>query len=224
MKIAKTKLVSIQILSLLFFAVLTGCAGTYHTDSYLRDDLKAGLVQRVAVLPFENNCDERYAAERARDIVITQALALGVFDVVGKRQVDSILRQEAIDTTATLDTQNLSRLGMRLNVQAFLLGSVNQAGTARLGSVTVPEISLTLSLIEVQTGQILWQGSGSGNGDSFVDRLIGLYPVDAYQVTTQLVSRLLKGFSNARGANFMSVAQNSTTNKQQTNQQTNRVN
>lgn len=180
---------------ILFFCagvLICGCSHNYRSDTYLRQDMSLDLVQRIAVLPFENNSDEKFAAERTRDVVITQVLTQNLFDVVDKGLVDAVLREEAVDGSAPVDIETMQRLSRRLGVEAFFLGSIDLAGSVRRGSATVPELSLTLRLIDATGGAILWQASGHGTGDSVLERLFGLRPADTYQVTTNLVRRLLE--------------------------------
>jgi len=157
----------------------------------MREDVTLDFVNRISVLPLENNTDQKYAAELARDVINTQILAMNIFDVVDKGIVDSVLHEEAIEPGSPVSQIMLSRLGQRLNVQSIMVGSVDIAGDKRIGSVIVPEMSLTLRLIEIKSGVILWQGSGHYAGDSIVGRLFGITPDDAYKVTARLAKRLL---------------------------------
>jgi hypothetical protein len=157
----------------------------------MREDVTLDFVNRISVLPLENNTDQKYAAELARDVLNTQILAMNVFDVVDKGIVDSVLHEEAIDPGSPISQLMLSRLGQRLNVQSIMIGSVDMAGDKRIGTVNVPEMSLTLRLIEIKSGIVLWQASGHYAGDSVVGRLFGITPDDAYKVTVKLAKELL---------------------------------
>lgn len=179
-----------SILMLLFFSLLSGCAGK-TTISYMREDVTLDFVNRVCVLPLANNTDQKYAAELARDVINTQILAMDIFDLVDKGIVDSVLHEEALDPGAPVSQLMLSRLGQRLNVQAIMIGAVDLAGDKRVGSVIVPEMSLTLRLIETKSGLILWQASGHYAGDSIIGRLFGITPDDTYKVTAKLAKELL---------------------------------
>jgi hypothetical protein len=159
--------------------------------SYNREDVDLGLVNRVAVLPFANNTKDRYAAERVRDVVITQVLALGIADVVDKGIVDSVMREEAIDTNGPIDLINLKRLGQRLNVQAFILGTVDEAGAVRRGSLSFPEMALTLRLVDSKASIVLWQASGRRTTESLMGRLFGIAPGDNFHNTLYLARDML---------------------------------
>ena len=120
---------------------------------------------------------------------MTQLLAANVFDVVDKGRVDSILQQEAIAPGAPLDKATIRRLGQLLNVEAVILGSVEETDESR-GNAAFTEVTMTLRLIDCETGTLLWQASGRGSGYSLTDRLFGLAPKDSFQVTMALLSDL----------------------------------
>jgi len=177
-------------LSFTFFAIY-GCGTKNSSESFLREEVDLGYVQHIAVLPFENHTKDDFAAERARDLTITQVLAQKLFDAVDKGQVDSVLHEEAIEPGKPIDTLTLKRLGQRLKVEAFLMGSVDHAGENRMGTSSFPEISLTFRLVDSKSALLLWQASGHGSGYSTVDRLFGLNPKDAFRVTMDLIDNLL---------------------------------
>lgn len=175
----------------LFCLISSGCSGIKGDQAFVREDVDLDFILNIAVLPFENHTEDKFVMERVRDVTITQVLALGLFDVVDKGLVDSVLREEAIDKGMPIDKPTIKRLGQLLKVQALLLGSVNESDEKRLGSSSYPELSLTLRLVETKSGMILWQASGHRAGDSLLTRLFGLTPTDSFQVSLQLVRSLL---------------------------------
>jgi hypothetical protein len=121
---------------------------------------------------------------------MTQLLANNIYDVVDKGLVDRFLQQEGITAATPLDTFTLRRLGESLDVKAVLLGSVEDVESSR-GSSSYPEITMTLRIVECETGKVLWQASGMGSGYSMSDRLFGLSPKDKFQVTMDLLYDLM---------------------------------
>lgn len=176
----------------LWVLVLAGCASKSVSKYFVREEVDFGFIQRTAVLPFENNSTDSFASERARDVTITQILSLGLFDTVEKVLVDNVLYEEGIEKGTPIDPLTLKRIGQRLDCQAVILGTVDLAGSGRVGAISYPEMALTLRLIEVNSGLILWQASGNLSGESFGRRLFGLKADDAYQVTLKLVRNLLQ--------------------------------
>lgn len=177
----------IGIILLATLLCLPGCfSGAPPIESYVRENTDIGLIQKIAVLPFEGS--GRIA--RIRELTITQLLSTNLFDVVDKGLVDRFLKQEAINPGSPLDTFTLRRLGETLGVKAVMLGSVEDAINSR-GSASYTEITLTLRIVECETGKVLWQASGMGSGYSTADRLFGMSPKDDFQVTMDLLYALL---------------------------------
>lgn len=168
------------------FLFVTGCSsGNYATRSFVRENTNLALIQKVAVLPFEGGG----RAQRMREMTMTQLLDLGVFDVIDKGRVDVFLQQEGLKPGAPIDAFTLRRLGESLNVEAALLGSVEQETVSR-GSARFPEITMTLRLVECESGTLLWQASGRGSGYSLADRLFGFAPKDNFEITMRLLREL----------------------------------
>jgi TolB-like protein len=182
--IMKRKIIGIILASMLLY--LPGCGGSGSmTKSFMREDVSLAHIQSIAVFPFEGGG----RAPRIREFTITQVLASGLFDVVDKGRVDNILQQEVLPQAAPLNSEIIRNLGNRLNVQGIIFGSVEQIVESR-GNATFPEITITMRLIDIETGLILWQASGRGSGYSLTDRLFGTAPKDSFQVTMELLNDL----------------------------------
>ena len=170
-----------------------GCAASKHTANYQRAEVDLALVGQIAVLPFANYTSDKYSARRVRELFGTQILAMGLFDMVDNTIVDSKLAEEAIEADDPIDPAILKRLGQRLNVEAFLLGSVDQYEKTRKGTYQFPEVALTLRLVAANSGTILYQASGYRSGETLSARLLGIEPRDQYHVTVALIDDLLAG-------------------------------
>jgi len=178
------KIIVIIVASMLLY--LPGCGGgKTPTQSFTRENINLALIQTVAVMPFEGGG----RAPRIREFTMTQLLATDIFDVIDKARVDVFLQQEALTPGAPIDAFTIRRLGESLDVQAVLFGSVEEYSESR-GSAVFSEITMTLRLIECETGVLLWQASGRGSGYSLADRLFGFAPKDSFQVTLNLLNEL----------------------------------
>jgi len=180
-------------------SVLSGCGVATRSENFLRENVDFAFVKNVAVLPFENNSKDEFAPERVRNVMNTQILALRLFDAVDKGMVDSVLREEAIEVNKPMDAQAVKRLGQRLNVQAVLVGTIDQSGENRKGSVVYPELDLTVRLLETQSGIVIWQATGHSTGDSVWRRLFGLAAHDSFQITLELVNEILSTIPKGGG-------------------------
>ena len=176
-----------RIALMLVLLFLFGCSSSnIPSQSFVRENINLDLIQTVAVMPFEGGG----RAPRIRELAMTQLLATGRFDVVDKGHVDVFLQREAIPPGAPLDEFTLRRLGESLDVQAVLLGSVEQVNESR-GSSVFAEITMTLRLLKCDNGVVLWQASGLASGYSLSDRLFGFAPKDSFDVTMALLDELL---------------------------------
>jgi len=174
--------------------LLSGCATT--PKHYAAESLGLGYVKRVVILPFENNTEIKYAGQRFSDVVTTEILSRGLFEVVEKGETRRFLREELVQKEQeTLDQATALRLGQELNVQAYLAGAVEDFSAVQNGSYSYPVIAATLRLVDVKTGQIIWQTSGSESGYRTFDRLFGFASKDVNQVSFQLAQKLLSTLS-----------------------------
>ncbi|MEJ2199447.1 MAG: DUF799 family lipoprotein [Desulfuromonadaceae bacterium] len=172
--------------------LLPGCASRNKLDSFLREEVNLAYVKSVGVLPFENNTSDPYAAKRCREILMTEVMASGLFEVVEKGVVDSALRTEAVDAGAAIDAVTLRRLGQRLGVEAFIMGSMDSIGESRSGNYSYTELTMSIRLVDSEKSLVLWQASGRGSGYSIWDRLFGLGSRDSFQITLELIRSLLR--------------------------------
>lgn len=192
MQTMKTRYVVPALLFCMLLA-LAGCAATSTAGPqvFLRPEFHPAYIRKVAVLPFEDNTKNPDIAANCRQVTITQILSSGLFDAVDQMQVDSVLMQEAVKQGEPINAMTLRRLGQLLHVQAFLLGTLDEADQQQKGAASFLNMTLTLRLIDSESGLVLWQASGNDSGYSFWDRLFGVGGKDPYQVTVDLVQRLL---------------------------------
>jgi len=184
--------VPLQLIMLALLLFLSGCSIKDQARTvYIREGVDLTYINKVAVLPFTNNTKDEFSAQRIRDITSTQILAMGIFDVVNRGVVDNALRELAIDEDTPLDRQLTKKLGQRLGVQGLILGTVNDVGEARRGSFNYTQVSLTLELIDTDSALVLWRDSDHLSGYSLTDRLFGLDPLDRFQVTLELLQKIL---------------------------------
>ncbi len=186
----------IKLLTLVIMGfILVSCGVYYQSKSFVREGVDPSYITKVAVLKFENNSRNSHAAERLRNIVITQILGRGLFDVVDKSLVDNILEEEMLGEKVFYNKATLRRIAKKLGIQAVVVGSVDEYEMKRRGSYNYPVVALTLRLIDASTGEILWEASGTVSGYSTLGRIFGLKPKDFTQLSLDLVGNLLDSLS-----------------------------
>ncbi|NPA15985.1 MAG: hypothetical protein GXO44_05495 [Deferribacteres bacterium] len=181
-----------KLLVLMLFFVVSCASGTGTMRVFVREGVDISYIKRVAVLRFENHTRDKFAAERLRDIVANEILALGLFDVVDKSIVDVVLNEEVGKKEVSLDKGTMRRIAKRLGVQALVLGSVDDYRMESKGTFSYPVVALTLRLVDGRSGEIIWSASASKTGYSFWGRLFGLKPKDIMEVSFELVHSMLK--------------------------------
>ena len=153
--------------SLLIF--IYGCGGPkYH----IRPKADISDIKRVAVLPLENFTSDTYAGEKIRRLVISELLSRGI-DVIEPGEVTRILKESEVRSLGSIKVSDIQNIGKTLGVEAVMLGSVEAFGMGRGISVTYPEVSIHLILLEATSGNIVWSVLHTTGGASFWTRHFG---------------------------------------------------
>lgn len=152
--------------SLLIF--IYGC-GPSH---FIRSKTDINNVKRVAVLPFENFTSDEYAGEKIRRLVITELLLRGI-DVIEPGEVTRILRESKVKSLGSIKITEIQDIGKTLGVEAVMTGSVEAFAISRGISVTYPEVSIHLILLEASSGNIIWSMWHTTGGANFWTRHFG---------------------------------------------------
>ncbi|TSA07106.1 MAG: hypothetical protein D4R73_10250 [Deltaproteobacteria bacterium] len=161
------------IICLLLACICFGCARAPKPSFYIRQDFDFSFIKKVAVLPFDNLTNEKFAAERIRRLVINQLLASGLMDVVVSGDVAAALKTAHVESATALPPQQIREIGKALNAQAVLAGSVERYEEPKSGAFDAPEVSLTLVMAETDSGSIVWSVNASTGGAGFGTRHFG---------------------------------------------------
>ena len=155
---------------LILFSLIT-CAGT--TDLYRDPNMDFGTIQSIAVMPFANLSRESIAGERVRDVFMNTLLATGGIYVVPPGEVTRGIGRAEVQNPVAPSSEEAVKLGSVLKVQAVITGVVREYGEIRSGSAMTNTISLSLQMIETQTGRVVWTGSSTRGGVTIWHRLFG---------------------------------------------------
>ena len=153
--------------------MLIGCRGNMQTPYHVSKDVDFSFIKKVAVLPLENLSREQAAGEIVSRLTISELLASGLVNVVVPGEVMSIFNELNIENTSSLSKKQIKEIGQALSVQGIVMGSVEQYGYAKIGSSTVPEITISLMMVETGTGDIIWSVTKRRGGDGFLSRHFG---------------------------------------------------
>jgi len=176
------------LLIFLIIIVICGCSSGVTYFVRPNSDLKA--IKKVAVLPFENLTQDRFANEKIRELVMMGLLERGI-DVIEPGEVNDLLRSMRIRTTKRLTKDEIVEIGRRLDIDAVIIGSVSTYEIRRAMAVTYPEVSIYLNLLDVRSGDILWATWHSSGGADFWTRHFGMETKTLDEVSQRVVKEAL---------------------------------
>ncbi|MBU2520695.1 MAG: CsgG/HfaB family protein [Proteobacteria bacterium] len=156
---------------ILFIFFSLGCKGPM---TYLNPSVDFSYIKRVAVAPIINLTNDKFAGEKVMNVVATEILRRGIFDIVEFGEVSKVLREEGMKPDNLVDKQLAARAGKRLNIEAVVIGSVMQYGVSNIGGSSFPEVSISLKLVDVNSYTILWEATHNIKGANILDQLFGI--------------------------------------------------
>jgi len=171
-------------LCVFFLLFFLGCAGPI---SYIHPTADLTYIETVAIVPFENLTQQKGAEGKVMNVVAAEVLRRGVFDVVEFGEVAKVLREEGFKDPGSISKRVAERAAKRLNVQAFIVGSVEEYGVSRTGGSSYPEVSVSLKLVDTKSYKILWEATHSVKGTTVLDRLFGISKKSASDLAKDLV-------------------------------------
>jgi len=172
----------------LFILIFAGCASD---DVYVESNMDFGSVQTVAVLPFQNLAGVEEAAERVRDTFTGMLLATGAVYVLPPGEVARGTSKIVRFAAGEPSTEQVKQLGNILGADAIITGVVREYGTVRSGATSANVVSISVQLIEVSGGLVVWSASSTQGGITMWDRLLGGGGEPMDTVTVKAVNDLL---------------------------------
>ena len=165
-------------------------------STYIDPNMDFGTVKSVAVMPFISLAKDPIVAERVRDVFINRLLATGAVYVVPVGEVARGVTRAELQNPSAPSPEEAVKLGGIIKVQAVITGTVREYGEVRSGTSSGNIISVSLQMIETQTGKVVWTDSSTRGGISIWDRLFGGGGKPMNKVTEKaindLIYRLLK--------------------------------
>ncbi len=163
-----------------------GAIVTYHDPN-----MDFASLQSVAVMPFANLTQNTNAADRVRDVMMTMLQATGAVYILPPGEVGRGISRANISTPLTPTTEEVVAFSKLVKADAVITGAVREYGEVRSGTTSSNIVSVSVKMMEAQTGKVIWSASSTKGGVSISDRLIGGggQPINA--VTEEAVKDLL---------------------------------
>ncbi len=157
----------------LFFVLVSFTACATHGDVYRDPNMDFGAIRTVAVMPFANLTRDPLASERVRDVFMTMLLATGGVYVVPQGEVARAALTAGITNPVAPTREELLKVATFVKADAVITGVVREYGEVRSGTAAANVVSLSLQMIEAQTGKVVWSASSTQGGVGLKERLLG---------------------------------------------------
>ena len=173
----------------LFF--LGGCSASPAQPDYTNQTMDFSAVRSVAVLPFQNLTPDDQAGERVRDAFMVMLLSTEAMYVLPSGEVARGINRIGMRTPQTPTVEEIIKLKNILEVDAVFVGVLREYGSVRSGSAEANLVSLSLQMIETQTGTTVWSAASTKGGITMSDRMLGSGGRPMNDVTAQVINDLL---------------------------------
>lgn len=159
----------------LMLGLLSGCVLLNGEDRPIYTDasMDFGSIATVAVLPFANLTSDDQAAGRVRDTFTGALLATEAFYVLPHGETARILSRSGIRDAVSPSTEDIRKLGGANGVDAVITGVLREYGALRSGNTSANVVSLSMQMVETETGRVVWSASTTKGGIDVWDRLFG---------------------------------------------------
>lgn len=144
------------LLPLLFAAFLAGCATVDHTP---RPTLESGA--KWALTPFLNHTDAPQAGMRAEAMADTLLRSMGVRDLA---HYPADLAQESVFDPSERKAQDEALHWAKEQGARYALTGAVTEWRYKAGVDGEPAVGLSLSIVDLQSGAVVWSAAGSKSG------------------------------------------------------------
>ncbi len=186
------------ILSLpLLIISISGCSLSKHLI-YINPEADMKYYEKIAIIPFGNLTSDRAGGDKVTEVFMTELLISQKFKIVDPgdfyHAVTSITQQSGPIGGTLLNHTQLKFISDKLGIQGIIEGVVHTLEMTRIGQEQYPVISLTVRLIDSQTGTIVWQSSYTRKGGPTVPILSVGETYTLEKLTQQACIEIIKKF------------------------------
>ncbi len=141
-------------------SIMISCSSSRTLTKY---DQIYSRARQVAVLPLVNLTNYPYAGRIAAELITTQLYAQSKFKLMEKTQMQETLKNQWADQSQMLDRTAAIKVGNKLEVDTVIYGAVTEFRYKR-GLDENPVVGISVRMLDVKTGEILWADSKSEMG------------------------------------------------------------
>ncbi len=176
----------IAMLTILTIPAMAVADSVYHDSS-----MDFGSIKSVAVLPLVNLTREQQAGDRFRDVFVTTLMANSGIYVVPSGEVGRGMMSAGIANPTAPTPDEVVKLCKTIKVDAVFTGVIREYGEVRSGTAMANVISVSMQLMEGQTGKVVWSADTTKGGIGVLDRLFGGGGQPLNDITEKAVNDLI---------------------------------
>jgi curli biogenesis system outer membrane secretion channel CsgG len=162
-----------RILLLALGALAAGCAAPGRF--YVNGDADMAFYKKVAVLPFANLTNDRFAGERVTRMFVTELVIAERFQVADPGEIRAVLERTGglPNSEGTYDPKKLKEAASEVGANGLIRGAVTEYQMLGGTSAQRPAIAFDVEMVDVATGTVVWKASLSKRGKARVPVLGG---------------------------------------------------
>jgi len=150
------------IIVLLVALVVPACS---TNPQYFVADVSPDSSATLALLPLVNLSKYDEAGDIFSRSLLVELLDVNIFEVIDPGRVDVVVLQKRIRYTDRLPLATMQELGREIGTRFLLLGSVNEFEMVTDRISSIPLVSISLRIVECETGEIVWAATHTKRGD-----------------------------------------------------------
>ncbi len=159
------KKITLPLLFVFLGIMLSSCGST--ATIVMKQNYDFSKIKRIAVIDFKDSPNYPNSGSIVSELFAKYLLMTG-FNIIEREQMDTLLREHNLQLTNLMDPETITQFKL-LGIDAIVTGSIPMvvpqqnfydAGYPRFISA---EVGVTVRMISVETGEVLWVGSDTND-------------------------------------------------------------
>lgn len=155
---------------------LAGCSSLHAHEIASKTEL--AKVEKIAVLPFENVTSVRDAGP-AVTRELAKALAAKKLELIDDKKLEVAHSRVDPPPRSAVDRLVAIRVGQLVGADAVVYGTVTETATPGTDAVNLPALGVSVRVVEVDTGRIIFSGTYSATGQGSLQTADDVGPLAA---------------------------------------------
>lgn len=152
--------------AMLLLISVVGCASGPRL--YVNTQADLTYYKKIAVIPFRNLTNERFAGERVTRAFLTELVMTEHYEIVDQNEFAAVLDKIGGNPgfEGIYDPVKVKDAATQIQATGILRGSVSEYSIQRDGTTETPVLAFDAELIDVATNNVVWRGSVVRRGRS----------------------------------------------------------